>query len=203
MDIVLATQNTSKIVQILPMFEGSPINLFSMSHVEIKGKAPENGKNLRENALEKAQYAFDRAPFRIRTMADDTGLFIDGLKGKPGHHAARWAGEKATTEEITAYTLMRLRGAENRRATFKTVVAVITLEGIPHFFQGEVRGTILEEPQCAPQPDMPYSPIFLPDGQTKVWAEMTTEEENAISHRGIAFRAARKFLEGQLKFAAR
>src|SRR4051812_32718199 len=127
-------------------------------------------------------------------MGDDTGLFIDSLNGKPGIYSARWAGEQASTDEITQYTLRKLEGVKDRSATFRTVVALISPNGVQKIFTGEVRGKILETPRVKPQPKMPYSPIFVPDGSEKVWAGMTTEEENAISHRGKAFRLVREYL---------
>jgi XTP/dITP diphosphohydrolase len=128
-------------------------------------------------------------------MADDTGLFIDALNGAPGIKAARWAGEAATTEEITRHTLKALENASNRSATFETVVAMVSPDGKHNFFSGKVRGIILEAPRVPAQPKMPYSPIFVPDGENLVWAEMSVEYENSISHRGKAFRQAREFLE--------
>jgi XTP/dITP diphosphohydrolase len=109
--------------------------------------------------------------------------------------SARWAGEHATTDEITRHTLAQLEGATDRSATFRTVVALISPSGEERFFEGEVRGRILEVAKVPPQPKMPYSPIFLPDERDKVWAEMSMEKQNEISHRGQAFRKARAFLE--------
>lgn len=130
-------------------------------------------------------------------MADDTGIFITALDGRPGIYAARWAGEHATTREITQHTLKSLAGTNDRSATFETMVALVSPEGKEYFFTGKCPGKILEAEKVPPQPKMPYSGIFSPDGFDKVWAEMTTLEENEISHRGIAFRETREFLEKQ------
>jgi XTP/dITP diphosphohydrolase len=94
------------------------------------------------------------------------------------------------------WILKQLENISDRSAIFKTVVAIVTPVGKQHFFAGEVRGKILRTPRTKPQPKMPYSPIFMPDEIDKVWAEMTVDEENEISHRGKAFRQARQFLEG-------
>jgi XTP/dITP diphosphohydrolase len=196
MKITLSTRNPSKVEQIKAMFEGMTISVLTLSEVGIEGEAIEDGATLEENALKKAQFAYQPGTW---AMADDTGLFIDYLNGKPGIHAARWAGETATTAEIMEHTLKQLEGATNRVATFKTVVALISPTGEQKFFTGEVLGKILTAPRVKPQPKMPYSPIFIPEGSDKVWAEMTTTEENLISHRGKAFRLLREHLSEQLK----
>ena len=190
MNIVLSTRNPSKVEQIKAVFADVPILVLTLGEAGIEGEAVEDGATLEENAMKKALFAHRPGEW---SMADDTGLFIDVLDGRPGIHAARWAGD-VSTDEITQYTLKQLDGAQDRSAIFKTVVAVVSPEGEQRFFIGEVRGTILEAPRVKPQPKMPYSPLFVPDGSNKVWAEMTTEEENAISHRGKAFRLTREYL---------
>lgn len=190
MVIILSTRNPSKTEQIKAIFNGAPVRVLTLTEAHIDGEAVEDGHTLEENALKKALFAHR---FGKWSMADDTGLFIAALGGKPGIHAARWAGD-VSTDEITAHTLKALAGVKDRRATFKTVVALVSPSGIPSCFVGEVEGQLLEAPRVRPQPKMPYSPLFVPDGSDKVWAEMTTEEENAISHRGKAFHQARDWI---------
>ncbi len=196
MKIILSTRNPSKAEQIKAMFVGSPFQILTLTEAGIEGEAVEDGNTLHENALKKARFAYELSDRDGWTMADDTGLFINHLNGAPGIKAARWAGDSATTDEITRYTLKQLEGASDRTAKFETVVAMVSPEGKEHYFSGQVNGSILEAPRTPPQPKMPYSPIFVPDGTDKVWAEMIVEEENLISHRGKAFRQARAFLEG-------
>jgi len=196
--LILSTRNPSKAEQIKAIFEGLPVSVLTLDEAGIHGEAVEDGLTLHDNALKKARYAFECADQDLWTMADDTGLFIDHLGGEPGIKAARWAGDTATTEEILAFTLQKMKGARNRSATFETVVAVIDHMGNEHFFSGKVRGKLLEAPRVKPQPKMPYSAIFIPEGSDLVWAEMTTEQENEISHRGIAFRQVREFLKKHL-----
>ncbi len=196
MKIILSTRNPSKAEQIQAMFTQSPIQVITLDEAGIEGDVEEDGATLEENALKKALFAYEHT--NTWSMADDTGLFIRALGGEPGIKAARWAGEDAATEEITAHTLKQLKGISDRSARFQTVVAVITPGGAHHFFSGEVHGHLLDAPRVKPQPKMPYSPIFIPEGTDVVWAQMSVEEENAISHRGKAFRAARIFLEEQL-----
>lgn len=198
MNIILSTGNPTKAEQIKAMFTGSKIFIQTLTDVGIKGEALEDGTTLHENALKKARFAYENSGSKNWTMADDTGFFIDHLGGIPGVNAANWAGKTATTDEITRFTLKQLEGATDRSATFETVVAIVTPDGNEHFFSGKIRGHILEVPRTPPQPRMPYSPIFVPVGSNKVWAEMTVEEENEISHRGKAFRQAREFLERTL-----
>jgi XTP/dITP diphosphohydrolase len=177
------------------MFDQTRISLLTLDEVGIPGEAVEDGKTLLENAEKKAYYAYDKLKQKSWVMAEDTGFFINALNGEPGIKAARWAGETATTEQITEHTLKALKGARDRSARFETVVVVLTSLGKPVVFRGEVRGVILDEPVAKPQPRMPYSSIFVPDGHTKVWAQMTVAEENQVSHRGKAFREAKRFLE--------
>lgn len=199
MKIILSTRNPSKAKQIMAMFGDPRIQVITLDEAGIEGQGIEDGNTLVENATKKAQYAFDHRPAagECWTMADDTGLFLEALGGIPGVHAATWAGNDATTDEITAHILDRLKGHDNRRATFRTVVAVINPEGELIYFSGEVEGEILREKRLASQPKMPYSSLFVPKGHTKVWSEMTVEEENDISHRGKAFRQVREFFEEQ------
>ncbi len=193
MDIILSSRNPSKAEQIRAVFADSAFRVISLSEAGIDGEAIEDGTTLEQNAFKKAHFAWERSKSLV--MADDTGFFITALDGIPGVNAARWAGEEATTEEITRHTLTQLEGHSNRSAFFETVVVVITPEGEKYFFSGRVSGHILEAPRTKAQPKMPYSPIFVPEGHDRVWAEMTVEEENAISHRGKAFRTTRRFLE--------
>jgi XTP/dITP diphosphohydrolase len=194
MKIVLSTRNPSKTEQIRAIFADSSISVIALNETSIEGDVVEDGKTLRENALKKALFVAKHLQPKVWVMADDTGIFIKALSGRPGVKSARWAGE-TTTEQITQYTLKQLEGVTDRSAIFETVVAVVSPEGQQYFFSGKVHGKILEASRVPPQPKMPYSPIFVPDGTNLTWAEMTLEQENSISHRGKAFRQAREFLE--------
>lgn len=194
MEIILSSSNPSKIVQIRPFFNGLPVTLLTLREAGIDGDAVEDGATLEENALKKAHFAWQAKGGW--TLADDTGLFIDALDGRPGIHAARWAGE-VPTDAITSYTLEQLAGVplEKRTATFETVAALVDPMGHHYVFSGKIRGHLRFMPLVPPQPKMPYSGLFVPEGETRAWAQMTTEEENAISHRGKAFRQVCRFLE--------
>lgn len=193
MEIILSTRNRSKIDQIKGMLGGLDLTVLSLSEAGIEGDAIEDGQTLEENAFKKAIFANQQTG--KWAMADDTGFFIDVLDGKPGIHAARWAGDGLSAEEVMRFTLDKLKNIppEKRTATFTTVAVVVSPEGEKKVFSGSVRGIILAEPRTACQPNMPYSSLFVPDGQVKVWAEMSIEEENTISHRGEAFRQVHDF----------
>lgn len=196
--IILSTRNPSKVIQIKPVFSGLPLDVATLEEAGISGEAVEDGATLEENALKKALFAWQPGQW---SMADDTGFYIDALDGLPGVYASRWAGEGKSTEEIMRFALDKLKDVplESRTGSFKTVAVVIAPDGTQTVFEGVVGGTILTEPRCACQPKMPYSAIFVPEGQDKVWAEMTTGEENAVSHRGKAFRKVRDFFEQRLQ----
>lgn len=195
MNIILSTRNPSKAEQIKQVFEGLPITILTLSEANIEGEGIEDGTTLQENALKKALFAYENINPKTWTVADDSGVFIKTLDGAPGIKSARWAGDDKTTDEITQYTLDRLADATDRSATFETVVALISPEGEQHFFTGKVEGQMLTAARVKPQPKMPYSPLFVPNGSDLTWAEMTVEEENKISHRGQAFGQMRDFLE--------
>lgn len=197
--IILSSRNPSKVDQIRAVFVGLPIEILSLSEANIEEDAVEDGKTLEENALKKARFAWEHSG--SWSMADDTGIFIDALDGRPGIHSARWAGDSLSTEGIMNYTLGLLKDVApgDRTAYFETVAALIAPDGTSHIFEGIAKGSILPAPRVPCQPKMPYSPIFVPEGYDKSWAEMTIEEENKISHRGKTFRQVRQFLEKVLR----
>lgn len=195
MKIVLSTRNQSKAGQIKDLLRGLDVEVLTLDEAGVAGQAVEDGQTLEANALSKADFA--RRQTGEWALADDTGLFIDALGGLPGINAARWAGAGLSTEERMNFALKQMKEVPTgeRSATFTTVAALISPQGDRQVFEGSVRGRILTEPRTSCQPDMPYSAIFVPDGDERTWAEMSVDEENAISHRGKAFRQVREFLE--------
>jgi XTP/dITP diphosphohydrolase len=194
MKIVLSTRNRTKAAHVQAIFHATPVEILTLDDLDIMGAAKEDGDTLLENAIKKAEFAHTRVPLNHWVVADDTGLFIDALDGAPGVHAARWAGPSATTQGVIAHTLKMMDGIRDRAATFETAIALIDPFGKRTFFSGKVRGTLLTSPRGPHREGMPYSSIFVPDGETRVWAEMTVEEENVRSHRGQAFDAMRLFI---------
>lgn len=198
-DIVLATRNETKALQIGEALHGLPVRVRTLTEAGVRGEAVEDGRTLEVNALKKAWYARERV--LEWCLADDTGIFIDALHGLPGVRSGRWAGNDASTEDIMQHTLRKLHGvpAHKRTATFKTAAALVAPNGWFKVFVGEVKGSILTEPRVPCEPKMPYSAIFVPDGQDKVWAELSTEEKNTIGHRGKAFKQVHDFLVHALR----
>lgn len=194
MRIILSTRNQTKAEQIKVLLRSLSTPVVTLEEAGIEGEAVEDGSTLEENATKKALFAWENR--REWVIAEDTGLFIDALDGKPGVYPARWAGEHKTWDEIRDFTLEQLSGVPDhlRTAVFRTSVAVVSPIGGIEIFTGETKGVILSHARCATQPHMPYSAIYLPDGSDKVWAEMTIQETNDISHRGKAMREAAVFL---------
>ncbi len=198
MKIILSTQNPSKALQIETLLNDSRFEIVTLGSLGITDEVVEDGETLEANATKKALFGLQRTG--LCSIAEDTGLFIDALDGSPGIYAARWVGHDATTEEIVAHTLQELHGVPlpQRTATFKTVAVAAFSDGTIAVCEGSVAGIILEQPRSIPQPGMHYSILFQPTGHTKVWAEMNTEEQNVISHRGQAFRQLREVLVDKL-----
>ncbi len=194
MKIILSTRNASKVEQIGALFSGTPFTVVSLKDAGIEGKVVEDGETLEANGLKKALFAWEKSG-HTWSMSDDSGIFIDALNGFPGVHAADWMGEDAPTDSIMRGILEKMNGIEDRTATFKCLATLVSPSGSAQTFLGEVRGVLLSEPRGLPQTNMPYSSIFIPDGQTKPWSQMSPEEENKISHRGKAFRQLRAYLE--------
>jgi len=199
MQVILSTRNPSKAEQIKAVFAGSSISILTLDQVGIAGEGIEDGDTLEANALKKALFAHQAKP-GFWTMADDTGIFIAALDGKPGVQTAYWPNWRNTDKKITEVTdwiLGQLENAKNRSATFRTVVAIVSPQGKQYYFTGEVHGEILQKVKGKPELQMPYGTIFLPDGAYKVFGEMNLSEKNTFSHRGKAFRQARAYLESQ------
>lgn len=194
MKIILATNNQSKAKQIRQIFEGSGLSLLTPKEFGITGEAIEDGDTLEDNALKKCIYVWQRFVAKPWVIADDTGIFTTTEPEWPGVKSARWAGD-VSAEEIMHQFLEKMSRWHDRRATFKTAVVLVSPDQKYYVFSGECPGIVLKTPQGKLQPQMPYSSIFKPNASDKVWGQMEVPEENAISHRGIAFRKALDFLK--------
>ncbi|MFI5260589.1 MAG: non-canonical purine NTP pyrophosphatase [Candidatus Paceibacteria bacterium] len=197
-EVIFATRNATKLQQANAIFAGSGIILMTLDDAGIEGEALEDGTTLEENALKKARFAYERSTTDSLVMGEDTGLFINALGGKPGVYSARWAGKGASAEQTMQYCIKQMKGIEDRRATFRTVVVLLSDVGKEYLFIGEAHGHLLEEPRTDPQPNMPYSPIFVPEGQRLCFAEiakMLPAHKNGFPHRAEALRKLKKFLE--------
>ena len=181
LEILLATRNPGKIKEMNMLLADLPVHLRSV--VEF-GEIPpviEDERSLQGNAIKKAQALFDQTG--LASLADDTGLEVDALGGRPGVHSARYAGEDATDEENRALLLKELGDAENRTARFSTVAAYIDANSIC-LFEGTCEGSIRYSEAGAD--GFGYDVVFDPVGHDLSFAEMSTEVKNGISHRGKA-----------------
>lgn len=189
MEIVVATSNYHKLQELRKILPES-FNIKGMIEIGCATDIPETGATFKENALLKARYLYER--FQCNTLADDSGLEVQALNGLPGVISARYAGPQANATENLSKLLIDMKGFTNRSARFKTVLAYIA-HGKEYFFEGVISGTIREKP--AGTSGFGYDPVFVPDGYTKTFSEMTSDEKNRISHRGVAAKAFRIFLE--------
>jgi XTP/dITP diphosphohydrolase len=188
MKLVFATNNNHKIEEISDLL-GQSFVLKSLKDLEITDDIPEDYHTLEENALFKARYINKLTGMNV--FADDTGLEIEALNGRPGVHSARFAGSEKNFEANIDKVLLLMTGTADRRARFRTVIALI-LNGSEYQFEGRVNGTIITERRG--KHGFGYDPVFVPDGKGKTFAEMTLDEKNTISHRAIAFIKLKEFL---------
>lgn len=186
--IVFATNNKHKLDEIRKISEGK-IEILSLSDIGCHDDIPETGATLEENALQKADYI--KRHFGYDCFADDTGLEVHALNGAPGVFSARYAGESCDPEDNMDKLLRELNGVENRKARFRTVIALV-LNGNVHYFDGVVHGEITSERRGAE--GFGYDPIFVPDGHCKTFAELGNGEKNKMSHRAIGTRKLVDFL---------
>ena len=177
--IVFATGNYNKLKEIRSAV-GS-FEIIGLLDIKIIEELPETGNTLKENALQKAIYINEKTG--MDCFSDDTGLEIEALGGLPGVYSARYAGRECDAEKNMLKVLNELKGFENRKATFKTVIALILNEK-HYFFEGEVLGLIRKDKKG--DEGFGYDPIFQPIGYKESFAEMSIIKKNKISHRGLA-----------------
>ncbi len=162
---------------------GAGFELLSLPDIGLAGEIPEDFDTLKENALAKAHYIYKRT--HIPVFADDTGLEVDVLNGRPGVFSARYAGTGKNDAANIHKLLRELQNEPNRNARFKTVIAFIPPDGKEIFFEGIINGTIGMTPKG--DQGFGYDPVFLPEGYDISFAEMDPVLKNKISHRSRAF----------------
>ena len=188
MKLVFATSNPNKLKEIRSLLTGK-ISIDGLTELGCEDDIPETAPTLQGNALLKARYVFDR--YARNCFADDTGLEIKALGGKPGVLSARYSGLDKDADANMDKVLREMTGVEERSAAFRTVIALI-LDGNTYTFEGEVKGQILKEKTG--KGGFGYDPIFQPLGAVKSFAEMSLEEKNLLSHRAIAVNKLVHFL---------
>jgi XTP/dITP diphosphohydrolase len=191
MRLCFASNNKHKLEEIKNVV-GRNINIVSLADIICNEELPETRNTLEGNSLQKAEYVFQH--YNTPCFADDTGLEVDALNGAPGVYSARYAGEQRSSEDNIALLLQNLKNDTNRKAQFRTVITLLGVEEEPVYFEGIIRGEIITEKRGTS--GFGYDPIFIPEGQTKTFAEMSMDEKNQLSHRAIAVRKLGAYLSG-------
>ncbi len=191
--LVLATRNPYKVAELRTLLDDLPVELISADALDDPPDVDENRSTLRGNARKKAD-AFHEQTGRP-AVADDTGLEVDALGGAPGVHTARFAGPDASAGDNNELLLRRLDGASDRSARFRTVVVFVDGDDI-RYFEGVCEGHIATGPRG--DQGFGYDPLFVPDGETRTFAEMNADEKNTISHRKRAVRQFAEYMQQRL-----
>lgn len=191
MNIVFVTNNQNKLSEIKNLVS-SNYNILSLKDIDFHNDIDETENTLKGNAMLKAKCIHSK--FGLDCFADDTGLEIDVLDGKPGVYSARYAGPQCNAKDNIDKVLSELKNFENRSAKFITVIALI-LNGKQFFFKGECKGYIAKIPRG--KDGFGYDPIFQPLKSKLTFAEMNQSEKGKISHRGIAVKKLIDFLNKQ------
>ena len=185
--LVFATNNPHKLEEIRAIL-GSKLEILSLADIGCDADIPETAETLEGNALIKAHYVYDN--YKLDCFADDTGLEVDALHGLPGVHTARYAYPDRHDPEANMIKLLEaLRENNDRNARFRTVIALIE-KGKEHLFEGVVEGVIAREKSGTQ--GFGYDPVFIPEGNSKTFAELGEDIKNTISHRA---RAVQKLAE--------
>ncbi|MDE5624185.1 MAG: RdgB/HAM1 family non-canonical purine NTP pyrophosphatase [Alistipes sp.] len=190
MEIIFATNNAHKLSEVQAVL-GEGFRLVTPRDCGVTEEIPETQATLQGNALQKARYLYERTGRDC--FADDTGLEVEALGGAPGVHSARYATDGHDFAANNRLLLKNLAGQENRRARFRTVIALI-LNGEEHLFEGIVEGRIIDTERGAE--GFGYDPLFQPEGSGSTFAEMDAAAKNAVSHRGRAVRKLAAYLHG-------
>ena len=188
MKLVFATNNLHKLKEVQEMLSNS-IEVLSLKDIGCFEDIEETESTLEGNAKLKADYITEKYGFDC--FADDTGLEVEALDGKPGVYSARYAGEHGNAEKNMEKLLNELQNKSNRKAKFRTIIA-LNLRNKQYLFEGICEGEILNEKTGVK--GFGYDPIFKPSNASCSFAEMNSEEKNIISHRGIAIQELVQFL---------
>lgn len=195
MKIVLATKNPGKVYEMKSLLSGLPVELVSAADIPRAPDVEEDADTLEGNARKKAVALYDVTG--LPSLADDTGLEVRALDGRPGVFSARFAGERADDTANRKRLLQELDGEEERSARFRTVVAFVDDGGGMHYFEGICPGEIIREERGTG--GFGYDALFVPEGKSKTFAELPHEEKNAISHRGRALRHFAAYLRERIE----
>ena len=219
-EYIFATNNKHKLQEVREMLDGV-VKIHSLAEVGLEGDIPETADTLEGNALQKVQWVMEKilnSQFSILNsidgvFADDTGLEVEALGGRPGVYSARYAGEHCSFDDNINKMLGEMEGKTNRKACFRTVICLQGVDHVPQengkrktengerktengerYFEGRVDGVILTERYG--KEGFGYDPIFMPDRFAVSFAEMPLEVKNRISHRGRAVAKLVEYLKG-------
>ena len=188
--LIFATNNKHKVEEVRAALDGM-VQIVTLAEAGLSGEIPETADTLQGNALQKAQWVWERTG--MDCFADDTGLEVDALGGAPGVYSARYAGEHCSFDDNINKLLAALEGRTDRRADFRTVICLIE-GGEPKYFEGRVDGQILTERHSNGE-GFGYDPVFMPDRFALSFAEMPIDVKNRISHRGLAVQKLAEYLK--------
>ena len=191
MKLVFATNNKHKIREISDLLD-SRFEVIGLTEIGITEDIPEDADNLADNALFKARYVHEKTGLNV--FADDTGLEVDALGGAPGVYSARYAGTSKDPSDNIIKLLKELEGVEDRKARFRTVIALI-YDNSEYLFEGKVEGGIIQMRRGTG--GFGYDPVFIAEGYDQTFAEMPLSEKNKISHRAKAMKNLLAFLVQQ------
>lgn len=189
MKLVFATNNKHKLDEVRKITAQHNIEVVSLADIHCHDEIPETADTLEGNALQKAQYIQDK--FGLDCFADDTGLEVEALDNAPGVYSARYAGPGHDSEANMQKLLQEMEGKTNRKARFRTVIALI-IGDKQYCFSGIVNGTITTEKKG--ENGFGYDPIFIPEGYEQTFAELGDSVKNKISHRAKAVEQLNHFL---------
>lgn len=189
MKLVFATNNKHKLQEVRDIV-GDRVEVLSLADIDCHDDIPETADTLQGNALIKARHIYEK--YGLDCFADDTGLEVEAIDGAPGVYSARYAGEDCDSEANMRKLLENLTGKTNRNAQFRTVIALI-INGEEMLFNGIVKGTIATEKKG--DSGFGYDPVFVPEGYSESFAQMSGEMKNSMSHRFRATRQLADFLK--------
>ena len=189
--ICLATNNTHKIEELQSIL-GHDFEVKTLKDIGCFEDIEETGTTFKENSLIKAGYVFKK--YNINVLADDSGLEVETLNGRPGVYSARYAGEPSDATANNIKLIQELEGEENRRANFRTVITLI-LDGQTYTFEGEVFGKIKNT--FDGEEGFGYNPVFIPDGYNQTFHEIGFEQRSRLNHRGRAMEKVLAFLKAK------
>ena len=189
LSLVFATNNSHKLQEVRQIL-ADVAKVVSLAEIGCHEDVPEKGLTLEANALQKAQFVATK--YGVYCFADDTGLEVEALNMRPGVFSARYAGDDKKSEKNIEKLLQELQPYENKKARFRTVIALVSNRG-NYLFEGVINGHIIAEKRGSS--GFGYDPVFIPEHHTQSFAEMSENKKNAISHRAMAVKKLLQFLQ--------